>query len=534
MRKKHILLISMSLVAGLAVPLSSQPPSPARGIFPVREFGAAGNRADNATQAIQAAVDACHAAGGGVVYVEPGEYTCGSIRLQDNVNLHLEAGATLFLSQDRSDFPNGGQSLIHAEGTKNIAVTGRGTLDGLAQYDWTDMRGLDVEITQEIEIARQAGLEMKRYYRRPGRSNCYMFLINDSTDVRLEGITVINSPLWNVRLNDCDRVFIRGVHIYSDLEKGVNADGIDIVSTTNVVISDSIIVTADDAIVLKTIPRSESSGAAKPVENVTVNNCILTSSSTAMMIGTETHADIRHVLFSNSVIRDSNKGFGINVQDGATVSDVVFSHITMDLNRRHWNWWGSAETFKFILKKRTPESKLGAIRDIVIDQVISHARGTSTMTGHTDRRLENITVSNLQMFMEPENAKDKRATHAIQIDGVNRLTLRDVSVNWDENETEPLWKSALALRHVTGFDVDHFRGRQGLITGPAPAVELYDTEGGILHDCLAEKNCGTFVSVGGAQTRNIKLQDNDLEQARQPVSFEQDTLKDSVHLEGRH
>ena len=59
----------------------------------------------------------------------------------------------------------------------------------------------------------------------------YMFVLNDSTDVRLEDITVLNSPLWNVRLNDCDRVFVRGVHIHSDLEKGVNSDGIDIVSS---------------------------------------------------------------------------------------------------------------------------------------------------------------------------------------------------------------------------------------------------------------------------------------------------------------
>ena len=62
-----------------------------------------------------------------------------------------------------------------------------------------------------------------------------------------------------------------------------------------------------------------------------------------MMIGTETHADIRHVVFSNIVVRDSNKVFGINVQDGGTVSDVRFSNVTFETNRRHWNWWGSVD-----------------------------------------------------------------------------------------------------------------------------------------------------------------------------------------------
>jgi hypothetical protein len=141
-----------------------------------------------------------------------------------------------------------------------------------------------------------------------------------------------------------------------------------------------------------------------------------------MMIGTETYADVRHVIFSNSVIRNSNKAFGINVQDGGTVSDVIFSNITVDTSRRVWNWWGSAETFKFVLKKRTPQSKLGAIRDIVVDNVISHARGTSTITGHAEAPLENITISNVQIFMQEENTPDKRATDAIIADGVNGLT----------------------------------------------------------------------------------------------------------------
>ena len=504
-----------ALLASLTPQLQAQP-SPPGNTFDVRQFGATGKRADNATKAIQAAVDACFTAGGGVVYVGPGDYTTGLIQLKDNVNLHIEAGATLRLSQDRADFPRGGRSLIYAEGAKNIAVTGRGTLDGLAQYEWADMRGLDVEIAEEIEIARKAGVELKRYYRSSKSMNVFMFVVNDSTDVRLENVTVINSPLWNVRLSDCDRVFIRGVHIYSDLEKGVNADGIDIVSSSNVVVSDSIIVTADDAIVLKSSPRS---GVARPVENVTVNNCVLTSSSTAMMIGTETHADIRHVIFSNCVVRNSNKGFGINVQDGATVSDVLFSNVTLDLNRRHWNWWGSAEAFKFILKKRTPDSKLGAIRNVVIDNVISHARGTSTITGHAERPLQNLTISDFQVFMEEENAVDKRATHAITIDGVNGLTLRNVSVKWSEDQTEPLWESALCLRNVTGFDLDHFSGRQGLKSGSAPAIVLHNATDGVIRNCVAVEGCGTFLRFEGAGTKHVRLSSNDLQHAARPLSY---------------
>jgi polygalacturonase len=174
--------------------------------------------------------------------------------------------------------------------------------------------------------------------------------------VHINNVSIVNSPDWSVRIDNSERIFVQGVYIYSSLTMGVNGDGIDLVSSRDVAISDSVITTGDDSIVLKTIPMN---GTIKPTENVTVTNCILTSSSTALMIGTETFADIRHVVFSNIVIRNANKGFGINVQDGATVSDVVVSNVTMELNRRHWNWWGSAERFKIVLKKREPRREPG-------------------------------------------------------------------------------------------------------------------------------------------------------------------------------
>ncbi|HZF63854.1 MAG TPA: glycosyl hydrolase family 28-related protein, partial [Chitinophagaceae bacterium] len=119
----------------------------------VRKFGASGKRTDNATKAFRDALEAAATRGGGVVNVPPGEYTVGTIQLKDNVTLNIEAGATLFLSQLKEDYIEGIRTMIYAENAQNIAVTGRGKLDGLAQYDYAEMRGLDVEITKEIELA---------------------------------------------------------------------------------------------------------------------------------------------------------------------------------------------------------------------------------------------------------------------------------------------------------------------------------------------------------------------------------------------
>jgi hypothetical protein len=409
-------------------------------------------------RAVQVAIDACAAQGGGVAYLPPGRYISGPLWLKDNVELRLEAGATLVMSHDRADWPAGVRALVNARGAKHIAITGRGTIDGNAQWEYAPARGQDPEIAEEQENARRAGVEMKRYYRK-GEVQKYLLVLEDSEDVRLEGVTIQNAPLWNVRLQDCNRVWIRGIYLFSDLERGVNSDGIDIVSSSNVLIADSIIATADDAICLKTAKLGQrGSGAIRPTENVVVNNCILTSSSTAMMIGTETHADIRHILFSNIVVRDSNKVLGINVQDGATVSDVRFSNITFETNRRHWNWWGSAEVMKIVLKKRTPQSPLGRIRDISIDGAQGTARGTSLLAGHAERKLENITIANLRVKMLAENKPDKRATDALVFQSIDGLILRHVAVDWDREQPEPKWMSALVLRDISDLVLQDFVG----------------------------------------------------------------------------
>jgi Glycosyl hydrolases family 28 len=426
--------------------------------------------ADPTGKAVQAAIDACAARGGGVAYLPPGRYITGPLWLKDNVELRLEAGATVVFSTDKKDWSAGVRALINAKGAKHIAVTGRGAFDGNAQWEYAPVRGQDPEISEEQEIARRAGVEMKRYYR-TGAVQKYLFVLQDSEDVRLEGVTIQNAPLWNVRLQDCSRVWIRDIHLYSDLEKGVNSDGIDIVSSSDVLIADSIISTADDAICLKTVDLGERGrGTIRPTENIVVNNCILTSSSTAMMIGTETHADIRHVLFSNIIVRNSNKVFGINVQDGVTVSDVRFANITFETNRRHWNWWGSAEVMKFVLKKRTPESRLGCIRDITIDGAQGTARGSSLVAGHAERRLQNIAAVNLRVKMLAENKPDKRATHALVFQGIDGLTLRGVEVDWDRETPEPKWGSALVLRDISNLVLEDFHGVAARQEGQLPAI----------------------------------------------------------------
>ena len=97
-------------------------------------------------KAVQLAIDACATKGGGVVDLPPGRYVSGPLWLKDNVELRLQAGATLLLSHDKKDWTTRAPALVNAKGVNHIAITGRGTIDGKAQYEYVPVRRLDIEI----------------------------------------------------------------------------------------------------------------------------------------------------------------------------------------------------------------------------------------------------------------------------------------------------------------------------------------------------------------------------------------------------
>ena len=109
-------------------------------VFNVKDYGATGKRSDDARAAIQKAIDACAAAGGGMVYLPPGEYISGTIHLRSHVRLHIEAGSRLIASPDPTAYDYGQipskAALIYGEDLEDISIEGRGIVDGQAEYEW--------------------------------------------------------------------------------------------------------------------------------------------------------------------------------------------------------------------------------------------------------------------------------------------------------------------------------------------------------------------------------------------------------------
>jgi hypothetical protein len=508
--KNAVLLLLLTVC--LQVPDGqAQPPM---AVFNVKTYGASGQKTDNALPAIQKAIDAAAVAGGGTVYFPAGEYTTATLVLASNIRLHLEGGATLYASQDPEAyaFTKGMISnetntpvLLYGNGLKNIAFSGTGTIDGQARHVWEDLKEVDGFIKAETENARASGTEMKRAYALDPKVS--LFFLLDCENVNIQDITILNSPTWALHLQWCKDVQIKGIRLYSSLDKGVNSDGIDIDGCRDVVISDCIIETGDDAICLKSTNRN---GRFEPVENLSVTNCVLASTSTALKIGTETWGDFRNIVFNNCAIKNTNRGLGIFVRDGATVENVIFSNITLETNRKHFNWWGDGDAFRMVVLKRNESSKVGRIRNILITNIIAHGQGTSLAEGFEGQNLENITVSNVKLFMHPEGLADKRATNAFTFNRVSNLKLHNIEVQWDTTQPEQKWQHALLLRNINGLEVDRFTGRQGLLASSAPALRLENSSDATLTHLQAAEGTGTLLQVSGQKSRDIQVQHLDV------------------------
>jgi hypothetical protein len=416
--------------------------------FRITDYGARSDASVNSTVAIQKAIDSAHAAGGGTVLFPPGKYLSGTLELRSGVELRLEAGAVLLASRNLADYTATGMDkapvFINGTGLRDVAITGRGVIDGQAKHIWEDDGKVDGFIAAETEIARSAGVDLKRSH--VVKPNPCLLDLSGCEGILIEDVAFLRSPFWGVHLGLCKRVTVRGVRIESSLEMGVNSDGIDIDSCRDVRVSACTISTGDDAICLKTTKQS---GGA-PCEDIVITGCTLVSTSCAIKLGTESHGDFRRIVVSDCIVRDSNRGIGIIVRDGANVSDVLFSNLVIGCNRKHYHWWGDGDPLRFVVLKRTPESRVGSIRNLVVSNVIARGQGTSVIAGFPgEESVSGITLRGLHLTMEAERSADKRASSGLALSDLKDVTLDDLRVTWDPARgMEPRWSSALAMERV--------------------------------------------------------------------------------------
>ena len=132
--------------------------------------------------------------------------------------------------------------------------------------------------------------------------------------------------------------------------------------------------------------------------------------------------------------------------------------------------------------------------------------------------------------MLPENAPDKRADDALFIESAKGVRIRDLSVRWAEEETEPKWRSALVLRKVSDFDVDGFKGRQGLPSSNAAPILVEDVDRGVIRNSEATDGSRRLVHVGGIAARDVTVSGSRVPSGAVVATFERSDLGRRVRV----
>ncbi len=498
-------------------------------IFNLKDYGASGNKEDNVQALIQRAIDECAAAGGGMVYFPPGAYTTGTLFLRSHVRIHVEAGATIYSSKNPADFPQVGpahmtpRTLFFAEDVENITLEGRGTVDGQGEYYWSDKNWPDWFIYPNQVVATKAGIPLNRAFPTEN-STGHLVLFLRCKDVRIENLNFLHSPSWTMHLYGCERVVIDGVYIYTSMRDGVWADGIDPDGCRDMRISNCTINTGDDALVFYSMNWY---GPALPCENITVTNCRLSSSSSAIKFCDGNMAAVRNVVVDNCILTGSNRGIAVMLFDGGLVENVVFSNLVIETERFDWFWWGDGDPIHFNLVQRheidptldpATDPLPGIVRNITFSNIVAHGPGPCKIHGHVNSLLENITFDNVRLTVDADpGAPWQKAPVAMTIENAHNFRLNDVKIIW-EGPTSSHWESALVVNNVKGLVLDGLSARQAANDTQAAAVVFKGVDGAVLRNCEAQTGTGTFLQVADAATRDVVLWGNDLRQAAKPVA----------------
>ena len=335
--------------------------------FNIRDYGAVGDGVALDQQALQTAIDACAATGGGTVIVPSGNYLTGTVQVKSGVNLHLEAGARIVAADDAAlypvicptpfgNLPGQIQAVIWIEKASGVRVTGPGVIDGGGA----------------IAPSYNDACEM---FFRPALVFC-----RDCHDLQFLEVTLLNTRFWTLHLMRCDDVAIRGINIWNNQDMP-NSDGIDPDGCRNMIISDCNIRTGDDAIVIK-------STEGDPCENIVISNCIVSSRCAALKLGTEVMGDMRDIIFANCIVQQANVVIALYMKDGTTFENIRFSNINMTVDNPF-------PVVVDITPRYYKEPRKGFINNVVLDGIAITGQGRCYIEGLPEQPIAGLTLRDI-------------------------------------------------------------------------------------------------------------------------------------------
>lgn len=443
--------------------------------------GAVGDGQTVNTVAINHAIVALSASGGGTLHFTQGTYLTGTIYLRSGVTLELDSGVTLMGTTDLADYPEnraprpgdrleyGRHALIQAEGQHDIAIVGQGRIYGQGDHS---------NFTKRDLLAR-GWTPRAAYLRRP-----YGLSFVRCQRVRVEGIRIENIAFWCQHYLDCDDVLVRGVTVDSK-KLDYNNDGIDIDSSRHVRVCDCYFSVGDDAICFK--------ASYGDCENVVVTNCTASSLANGVKFGTASSGGFKNITVSHITLEDIQAaGIALEIVDGGTLDGVTLDHFTMhkvgaaifirlgDMARR----WTDDQ----------PMRAIGVLKNVSISDVVAEQASSDTrplcgsITGLPGHPVENISLSNVRITTtrdhdrarsqidfhkvpEVESTYPEYAmfcelpAYGLYLRHVRGLTLRNVQVSFTGQD----YRSAIVCDDVEQITIDGFQAR----SLPQSAATLY-------------------------------------------------------------
>ena len=393
----------MLFLAWMAVAVSAQ------NIYDILTFGAKGDGVTDDAVAIQKAIDRCSAEGGGVVLLPRNHvFLSGPVELKSNVELHLEATATLKANPNESIYQlsafgeNRGEGMLWlwAKDAENISITGKGTIHG----NGIAFMGAELEDSYELKP-----LADQTFDPRP-----HVLTLTNVRNLTIRDVTIKEGAYWTVHLIGCNEAVIDGINLLNNL-KIRNGDGIDLDHSKNVRIANCHITSGDDCICLKNRREFEQYGSC---HDIVVTNCVMSSRSCAIKIGSENMDSIYNVMFDNCIITGSNRGLGIQNRDEGTVTDVVFSNIQLDCKLWSDVWWGKAEPIyvtsyprangnhkdaNWRFPKGQIEGKCGEVSRIYFNNITALSENGCFVGGDVPGKVKDIYFNNVRVKLTPDS-----------------------------------------------------------------------------------------------------------------------------------
>ncbi|MDZ7332327.1 MAG: glycoside hydrolase family 28 protein [candidate division KSB1 bacterium] len=424
------------------------PPSfPARD-FPITGYGAIGDGESDCTEAFRRAIEACHAAGGGRVIVPKGIWATGAIHLKSNVHLYLEKSATIRFSTDPKKYLPAVftrfegiecmnySPLVYAFEQENIAITGKGVLDGGARANvWWNWKGPwdDAESTPTgwepgMEDQRQDVAKLQRmadnnlavtqrifgegHYLRPNFIQFYR-----CNNVLIRGITIKNSPMWVIHPVLCSNVTIQHVTIES---LGPNNDGCNPESCRDVLIAECSFNCGDDCIAIKSGRNADGRRINVPSENIVIQRCRMKNGHGGVTIGSEVSGNVRNVFVEDCMMDSPELDRALRIKTnslrGGVIENIFLRNIVVGQLKEaaiHIDMFYGKEQGEYAPIIRNIQVDRMTCRNAPYAYVIKGDKKTPVL----HLRLENCRFNGVTKGFDQQHVKD--------------LVLRNVCINFD-------------------------------------------------------------------------------------------------------